>query len=78
MFFVIFLEHQKITGRQGLEIIVGDEHMSFTTSKIGLLININICCDPDNLRNFYYSAQDMKYRILLLLYVLRFSELKIE
>lgn len=28
-------------GRQELEIVVGDEHISFTTSKIGSLIDVN-------------------------------------
>lgn len=28
-------------GRQELEIVIGDEHISFTTSKIGSLIDVN-------------------------------------
>lgn len=28
-------------GRQELEIVMGDEHISFTTSKIGSLIDVN-------------------------------------
>ena len=30
-------------GRQELEIVCGNEHISFTTSKIGSLIEINNC-----------------------------------
>ena len=28
-------------GRQELEIVIGDEHISFTTSKIGSLVDVN-------------------------------------
>ena len=28
-------------GRQELEIVMGDEHISFTTSKIGSLVDVN-------------------------------------
>merc|ERR1712195_27736 len=34
-------------GRQELEILIGDEHISFTTSKIGSLLDINASRDPD-------------------------------
>jgi protein mago nashi len=30
-------------GRQELEIVLGDEHISFTTSKIGSLADVNAC-----------------------------------
>ncbi|CAF1204202.1 unnamed protein product [Adineta ricciae] len=51
---------QDRTGRQELEIVLGDEHISFTTSKIGSLIDINNSRDPDGLRCFYYLVQDLK------------------
>lgn len=47
-------------GRQELEIVYGDEHISFTTSKIGSLIDVQESDDPDGLRTFYYLIQDLK------------------
>jgi protein mago nashi len=51
---------QDRTGRQELEIVLGEEHISFTTAKIGSLIDINNSRDPDGLRCFYYLVQDLK------------------
>ena len=51
---------QDRTGRQELEIVLGDEHISFTTAKIGSLIDINNSRDPEGLRCFYYLVQDLK------------------
>ncbi|CAF1306034.1 unnamed protein product, partial [Adineta steineri] len=51
---------QDRNGRQELEIVLGDEHISFTTAKIGSLIDINNSRDPDGLRCFYYLVQDLK------------------
>lgn len=48
------------SGLQELEIIIGDEHVSFTTSKIGSLIDVNQFKDLEGLRVFYYLAQDLK------------------
>nr|XP_054313158.1 protein mago nashi homolog [Pongo pygmaeus] len=45
-------------GRQELEIIIGDEHISFTTSKTGSLIDVNQSKDPEGLQVFYYPVQD--------------------
>eukprot|EP00051_Salpingoeca_urceolata_P007073 m.93911 g.93911 ORF g.93911 m.93911 type:complete len:151 (-) comp15107_c1_seq1:27-479(-) len=47
-------------GRQELEIVLGDEHISFTTSKIGSLVDVNDSKDPEGLRAFYYLVQDLK------------------
>lgn len=58
--FLFFRPPQDRTGRQELEIVLGDEHISFTTSKIGSLIDINNSRDPDGLRCFYYLVQDLK------------------
>ncbi len=55
-----FRPPQDRTGRQELEIVLGDEHISFTTAKIGSLIDINNSRDPDGLRCFYYLVQDLK------------------
>ena len=57
---VFFRPQPDRNGRQELEIVLGDEHISFTTSKIGSLIDINNSRDPDGLRCFYYLVQDLK------------------
>merc|ERR1711957_739583 len=54
-------------GRQELEILIGDEHISFTTSKIGSLLDINASRDPDGLRAFYYLVQDLKCLVFSLI-----------
>merc|ERR1712080_42631 len=54
-------------GRQELEILIGDEHISFTTSKIGSLLDINASKDPDGLRAFYYLVQDLKCMVFSLI-----------
>merc|ERR1712140_19145 len=55
-------------GRQELEIVIGDEHISFTTSKIGSLVDVNGSKDPDGLRCFYYLVQDLKCLVCVVLY----------
>uniref|UniRef100_A0A6U4NJE1 Mago n=1 Tax=Hemiselmis andersenii TaxID=464988 RepID=A0A6U4NJE1_HEMAN len=47
-------------GRQELEIVMGDEHISFTTTKIGSLLDVEDSKDPEGLRVFYYLVQDLK------------------
>jgi protein mago nashi len=54
-------------GRQELEIVLGDEHISFTTSKIGSLVDINNSKDPEGLRCFYYLVQDIKCLVFSLI-----------
>ncbi|CAD7673631.1 unnamed protein product [Nyctereutes procyonoides] len=54
-------------GRQELEIVIGDEHISFTTSKIGSLIDVNQSEDPEGLRVFYYLVQDLKCLVFSLI-----------
>merc|ERR1711911_165780 len=54
-------------GRQELEIVIGDEHISFTTSKIGSLLDVNQSKDPDGLRTFYYLVQDLKCLVFSLI-----------
>lgn len=44
-------------GRQELEIVMGNEHISFTTSKIGSLVDVQSSKDPEGLRIFYYLVQ---------------------
>jgi protein mago nashi len=47
-------------GRQELEIVLDDEHISFTCSKLGSLTEIAASTNPETLRNFYYLTQDLK------------------
>ncbi|PAV87116.1 hypothetical protein WR25_08706 [Diploscapter pachys] len=54
-------------GRQELEILLNDEHISFTTSKIGALADVNNSQDPDGLRSFYYLVQDLKCLVFSLI-----------
>lgn len=50
-------------GRQELEVRLGDEHISFETSKIGSLVDVQDSEDPEGLRVFYYLVQDLKVGI---------------
>ncbi|XP_035884511.1 protein mago nashi homolog 2-like [Phyllostomus discolor] len=54
-------------GQQELEIVIGDEHISFTTSKIGSLIDVNKSKDPEGLQVFYYLVQDLKCLVFSLI-----------
>ena len=47
-------------GQQELEIVIGHEHISFTTSKIGSLIDVSQSKAPEGLRVFCYLVQDLK------------------
>ena len=47
-------------GRQELEVVCGNEHISFTTNKIGSLKDVENSKDPEGLRIFYYLVQDLK------------------
>lgn len=47
-------------GKQELEIIVGEEHIRFTTSKLGSLLDVQESQDPEGLKVFYYLVQDLK------------------
>lgn len=53
-------------GRQELEIVMGNEHISFTTSKIGSLVDVQSSNDPEGLRIFYYLVQVSNITIHLL------------
>ncbi|KAI1722464.1 histone deacetylase domain-containing protein [Ditylenchus destructor] len=54
-------------GRQELEILTGSDHVSFTTSKIGCLVEVNGSKDPEGLRSFYYLIQDLKCLVFSLI-----------
>jgi len=54
-------------GKQELEIVMGSEHISFTTTKIGSLLEVQESKDPDGLRIFYYLVQDLKLLVFSLI-----------
>lgn len=47
-------------GRQELEVVLGNEHISFTTTKLGSVLQVQQSRDPEGLRIFYYLVQDLK------------------
>lgn len=47
-------------GRQELEIVCGNEHISFVTSKIGSLVDVEDSKDPEGLKIFYFLVQDLR------------------
>jgi protein mago nashi len=44
-------------GRQELEVIVGDNHVSFTCTKLGSVLQVQQSKDPEGLKIFYYLVQ---------------------
>uniref|UniRef100_A0A2K5TXY8 Uncharacterized protein n=1 Tax=Macaca fascicularis TaxID=9541 RepID=A0A2K5TXY8_MACFA len=50
-------------GWQELEIVIGDEHISFTTSKIGSLIDVNQSKDLEGLRCLVFSLTGLHFKI---------------
>jgi len=54
-------------GSQELEIVTGDVHTSFTTAKIGSLLDVQSSKDPEGLRVFYYLVQDLKCLVFSLI-----------
>lgn len=65
--FIIYISEDDVNwpkpdknGRQELEIVLGNEHISFTTSKIGSIVDVQNSKDPNGLRVFYYLVQDLK------------------
>ncbi|CAD5195281.1 unnamed protein product [Musa acuminata subsp. malaccensis] len=44
-------------GRQEMEIVMNNEHISFTTSKIRSLVDVQGSQDPKGLRVFYYLVR---------------------
>ncbi|KAL0122400.1 hypothetical protein PUN28_007253 [Cardiocondyla obscurior] len=51
-----------------LKIVIGDEHISFITSKTGSLLDVNQQSrDPEDLRCFYYLVQDLKNLVFSLI-----------
>eukprot|EP01113_Clastostelium_recurvatum_P038255 TRINITY_DN5700_c0_g1_i2.p2 TRINITY_DN5700_c0_g1~~TRINITY_DN5700_c0_g1_i2.p2 ORF type:complete len:172 (-),score=49.59 TRINITY_DN5700_c0_g1_i2:83-535(-) len=50
--------------KQELEIVYGNDHISFCTAKIGSLLDVQSSKDPEGLRAFYYLVQDIKCYVL--------------
>ena len=47
-------------GRQEFEVVLGNQHISFATGKIGSLLDVQDSSDPEGMRIFYYLVQDLK------------------
>ncbi|KYQ93857.1 mago nashi protein [Tieghemostelium lacteum] len=56
-----------IVGKQELEIVLKDEHISFTTTKIGALIDVEKSEDPNGLKVMFYLIQDLKCLVFSLI-----------
>eukprot|EP01110_Echinostelium_bisporum_P011443 TRINITY_DN5319_c0_g1_i1.p1 TRINITY_DN5319_c0_g1~~TRINITY_DN5319_c0_g1_i1.p1 ORF type:complete len:151 (-),score=45.82 TRINITY_DN5319_c0_g1_i1:17-469(-) len=54
-------------GTQELEIVIGNDHISFSTTKIGSLLDVQESKDPEGLRIFYYLVQDIKCFVFALI-----------
>ena len=54
-------------GKQNLEIVLGNQHISFVTSKIGSYVDVQNSKDPNGLRCFYYLVQDLKCLVFSLI-----------
>ena len=54
-------------GAQELEIVRRDTHVSFSTKKIGSLMDCQKCEDPEGLKVLYYFVQDAKCLVLSLI-----------
>tara|TARA_B110000208_G_scaffold166930_1_gene206091 strand:+ start:213 stop:683 length:471 start_codon:yes stop_codon:yes gene_type:complete len=54
-------------GTQELEVVLGSDHISFACAKIGSLLDVHDCKDPDGLRVFYYLVQDLKALVFSLI-----------
>jgi len=56
-------------GRQEIEIVQGNNHISFNTTKIGSILDVEQSDDPDGLKNFYYLVQDLKCFVFSLIHL---------
>ncbi|CAH0482529.1 unnamed protein product [Peronospora belbahrii] len=54
-------------GRQELEVVLGNDHISFTCAKIGSLLDVQDSKDPEGLRVLYYLVQDLKCLVFSLI-----------
>jgi len=67
-----WVEPTKMERKQELEIKIGNEHLAFTHSEIGSLLDVQKSTDPEGLKLFYHLAQDLK-RLVLSLITLHFK-----
>ncbi|KAI8348462.1 Mago nashi protein [Choanephora cucurbitarum] len=51
---------KNVVGSQEIEVRLGNEHISFETSKLSSLVEVQDSKDPEGLRAFYYLVQDLK------------------
>ncbi|KAF2069832.1 hypothetical protein CYY_008854 [Polysphondylium violaceum] len=56
-----------VVGKQELEIVLKDEHISFTTTKIGSLMDVEKCEDSEGLKVMFYLIQDLKCLVFSLI-----------
>uniref|UniRef100_A0AAV1TJW1 Mago nashi n=1 Tax=Peronospora matthiolae TaxID=2874970 RepID=A0AAV1TJW1_9STRA len=54
-------------GRQELEVVLGNDHISFTCAKIGSLLDVQDSKDPEGLCVLYYLVQDLKCLVFSLI-----------
>jgi protein mago nashi len=54
-------------GRQELELRIGNEHFSFTCAQIGSLADIQKSADPEGMKTFYHTTQDLKTLLFTLI-----------
>mmetsp|Transcript_24808 Transcript_24808/g.60379 ORF Transcript_24808/g.60379 Transcript_24808/m.60379 type:complete len:104 (+) Transcript_24808:176-487(+) len=53
--------------KQEIEIVHNNEHISFSTTKIGSLLDVQSSDDPDGLRALFYLTQDLKCLVFALM-----------
>ena len=58
---------EDVVGKQELEIVFEDQHISFNCAKIGSLSDVQNSQDPEGLRVFYYLVQDLKCLVFSLI-----------
>ncbi len=54
-------------GRQDLEIVLGGEHVRFTTAKLSSLADVKGSADEEGLKALYYFVQDLKSLVFALI-----------
>jgi protein mago nashi len=52
--------NEHTSGRQELEIKIGNEHIAFTCAEIKSLMDVQESADPEGLKTFHYLTQDLK------------------
>jgi protein mago nashi len=47
--------------------VLGDDHVTLSTTKIGSLLDVQSSKDPEGMRVFYYVVQDLKALVFSLI-----------